>query len=65
MRVQGDSMFRRNPEDISKLFVRNKDGKMIPLGSLINARYEVGPMRVDRLQPLSYREDHGSKCRRI
>lgn len=48
VRVQGDSMFRRNPEDISKLFVRNKDGKMIPLGSLINARYEVGPMRVDR-----------------
>ena len=48
VRVQGDSMFRRNPEDISKLFVRNKDAKMIPLGSLINARYEVGPMRVDR-----------------
>jgi len=48
VRVQGDSMFRRNPEDISQLFVRNKDGKMIPLGTLINARYEVGPMRVDR-----------------
>jgi len=48
VRVQGDSMFRRNPEDISQLFMRNKDGKMIPLGTLINARYEVGPMRVDR-----------------
>ena len=48
VRVQGDSMFRRNPEDISQLFVRNKDGKMIPLGTLISARYEVGPMRVDR-----------------
>jgi hydrophobic/amphiphilic exporter-1 (mainly G- bacteria), HAE1 family len=48
VRVQGDSMFRRNPEDISQLFVRNKDGKMIPLGTLVNARYEVGPMRVDR-----------------
>jgi len=48
VRVQGDSMFRRNPEDISQLFLRNKDGKMIPLGTLINARYEVGPMRVDR-----------------
>lgn len=48
VRVQGDSMFRRNPDDISQLFVRNKEGKMIPLGTLINARYEVGPMRVDR-----------------
>ncbi len=48
VRVQGDSMFRRNPEDISQLFLRNKDGKMIPLGTLVNTRYEVGPMRVDR-----------------
>jgi hydrophobe/amphiphile efflux-1 (HAE1) family protein len=48
VRVQGDSMFRRNPEDISQLFLRNKEGKMIPLGTLIKARYEVGPMRVDR-----------------
>ncbi len=48
VRVQGESMFRRHPEDISRLFVRNKDGKMIPLGTLVNARYEVGPMRVDR-----------------
>ena len=48
VRAQGDSMFRRNPEDISQLFMRNKDGKMIPMGTLVNARYEVGPMRVDR-----------------
>lgn len=48
VRVQGDSMFRRDPKDISQLFVRNKEGKMIPLGTLVNARYEVGPMRVDR-----------------
>jgi hydrophobe/amphiphile efflux-1 (HAE1) family protein len=48
VRVQADSTFRRNPEDISQLFMRNKDGKMIPMGTLINARYEVGPMRVDR-----------------
>ena len=48
VRVQGDSMFRRKPEDISQLFMRSQDGKMIPLGTLVNARYEVGPMRVDR-----------------
>jgi len=48
VRVQGDSMFRREPKDISQLFVRNNEGKMIPLGTLMSARYEVGPMRVDR-----------------
>lgn len=48
VRVQGDSMFRRKPEDISQLFMRSQDGKMIPLGTLVNTRYEVGPMRVDR-----------------
>jgi len=48
VRVKGDSMFRRTPEDISQLFMRSEDGKMIPLGTLVNARYEVGPMSVDR-----------------
>lgn len=48
VRAQADSKFRRNPDDISHLYVRNKEGKMIPLGTLVSARYEVGPMRVDR-----------------
>ncbi len=48
VRVQADSAFRRTPEDISQLYVRNTDGKMIPLGTIVSARYDVGPMRVDR-----------------
>jgi hydrophobe/amphiphile efflux-1 (HAE1) family protein len=48
VRVQANSMFRRNPSDISRLFVRNTEGEMIPLGTVVNAKYEVGPMRVDR-----------------
>jgi HAE1 family hydrophobic/amphiphilic exporter-1 len=48
VRVQGESMFRRNPEDISQLFVRNEDGKMIPMGTLVDTTFQVGPMRVDR-----------------
>ncbi|MDQ7782485.1 MAG: multidrug efflux RND transporter permease subunit [Desulfomonilaceae bacterium] len=46
--VQADSAFRRTPEDISQLYVRNEEGKMIPLGTMVHARYDVGPMRVDR-----------------
>ncbi len=48
VRVQAESMFRREPKDIARLFVKNLEGKMIPLGTLINVREEVGPMRVDR-----------------
>jgi HAE1 family hydrophobic/amphiphilic exporter-1 len=46
--VQAESLFRRKPEDISRLFVRNLEGAMIPLGTILSARYDVGPMRVDR-----------------
>jgi len=48
VRVQAESRFRRSPKDISQLFVRSSTGEMIPLGTLLDMRYEVGPMRVDR-----------------
>jgi len=48
VRVQAESAFRRSPEDISRLYVRNQEGKMIPLGTIVSARYEIAPMRVDR-----------------
>ncbi|MEJ2716815.1 MAG: efflux RND transporter permease subunit [Deltaproteobacteria bacterium] len=48
VRAQAESRFRRKPEDISRLKVRNAKGGMVPLGTLVDVRYEVGPMRVDR-----------------
>jgi HAE1 family hydrophobic/amphiphilic exporter-1 len=48
VRAQAQSEFRRKPEDIAKLKVRNTHGDMVPLGTLVDVRYEVGPMRVDR-----------------
>lgn len=48
VRVQAESRFRRQPEDISRLYVRNLEGDMVPLGSLLSVRYDIGPMRVDR-----------------
>jgi len=48
VKAQAESMFRRGPKDIGRLFVRNLEGKMIPLGSLIDVKYQIGPMRVDR-----------------
>jgi HAE1 family hydrophobic/amphiphilic exporter-1 len=48
VRVQAESMFRRYPEDIGRLYVKNNEGKMVPLGAFAGVREEVGPMRVDR-----------------
>jgi HAE1 family hydrophobic/amphiphilic exporter-1 len=41
--VQADSQFRLRPEDIVNLTVRNKDGSMIPLGTLVTITPTVGP----------------------
>ena len=41
--VQADSQFRLRPEDIQHLSVRNKNGDMIPLGTLVKLTPRVGP----------------------
>ncbi|MGC4025759.1 MAG: efflux RND transporter permease subunit [Mesorhizobium sp.] len=40
--VQGDAQFRLLPDDISRLTVRNADGDMIPLGTLLSIKPSVG-----------------------
>src|SRR5258707_65147 len=41
--VQADSQSRLRLEDIENMFVRNKDGQMIPLGTLVTISPTVGP----------------------
>ncbi|MGG7034847.1 MAG: efflux RND transporter permease subunit [Flavobacterium sp.] len=41
--VQGNPDSAINPEDISKIFVKSKDGKMIPLTSIATIKRETGP----------------------
>jgi hydrophobic/amphiphilic exporter-1 (mainly G- bacteria), HAE1 family len=40
--VQADSQFRLRPEDIENLKVRNSDGNMIPLGTVVTIEPTVG-----------------------
>jgi HAE1 family hydrophobic/amphiphilic exporter-1 len=40
--VQADSQFRMQPEDIENLTVRNQDGNMIPLGTLVKITPTIG-----------------------
>jgi len=48
VRVQADQPFRLQPEDIRRLEVRNRDGRMIPLGTLATIRKTLGPQIVPR-----------------
>ena len=41
--VQGDAQFRLTPEAISSLTVRNNNGDMIPLGTVLKITPSVGP----------------------
>jgi HAE1 family hydrophobic/amphiphilic exporter-1 len=41
--VQADSQSRLRLEDVEHMFVRNKDGHMIPLGTLVKITPTVGP----------------------
>jgi len=41
--VQADSQFRLRLQDIQNLTVRNRDGNMIPLGTLLSIEPAVGP----------------------
>jgi hydrophobe/amphiphile efflux-1 (HAE1) family protein len=46
--AQGDESFRRTPEDIARLKVRNASGAMVPIGSVATFQDETAPYRVPR-----------------
>jgi len=48
VKVQADAEFRLKPEDIRQLEVRNKNGDMLPLGTLINVEEMLGPQTILR-----------------
>ena len=46
--LQAEPQYRQTPEDINNIFVRQKNGKMVPLAALIDTRYITGPDLVSR-----------------
>ncbi len=48
VRMQADAPYRLEPEDIAGLYVRNSQGEMVPLGTMIDARRTVGSELVTR-----------------
>ncbi len=48
VRLQADQEFRARREDILKLEVRNSEGQMLPLGSIIDLQSSFGPQVINR-----------------
>jgi multidrug efflux pump len=46
--IQADESFRLDPQTVQNLKVRNGDGDMVPLGSVVYLRDSVGPLTVTR-----------------
>lgn len=41
--LQAEPQYRLVPEDLGRLYVRNRDNKMLPLSSVVTSHYVVGP----------------------
>jgi hydrophobic/amphiphilic exporter-1 (mainly G- bacteria), HAE1 family len=48
VRVQADQRFRLEPEDIRRLEVRDRQGQMVPLGTLVKVEKRLGPQIIPR-----------------
>ncbi|MFZ2088772.1 MAG: multidrug efflux RND transporter permease subunit [Desulfobaccales bacterium] len=46
--IQAKPEFRRNPEDIRNIYVRNADNKMVPLSTLVQVGSQTGPININR-----------------
>jgi multidrug efflux pump len=46
--LQAEPEYRLKPEDLSQIYVRSKNGSMVPLRSVVTTRYVTGPDLVTR-----------------
>lgn len=46
--AQADAPFRMLPEDLNRLHIRNRQGRLVPMASLASGRWVTGPPRLER-----------------
>ncbi len=46
--LQADSEYREKPSDIDKIYVKNRQGSMVPLSALVSVKNVVGPYSITR-----------------
>lgn len=63
--MQADEDFRAKPEDISKVFVKNTKGGMVPLTSVVTIRNVTGPYTLTRFNMYSAVTINGNSAKGI
>ena len=63
--LQAEAEDRVAPEDIGRFYVRNDDGNMLPLSTVVTTRRCLGPGVHAALQPLPRGADHGPARARL
>ncbi len=58
--AQADSSYRVRPDDVGKLQVRNANGDMVPLATLVHVRDTTGPVLVNRYNMFRSAEVNGN-----
>ena len=48
VQMQADSMYRRNPEDLGKIYVKNNKGLMVPVSTIVTLRKDIGATVINR-----------------
>ena len=63
--MQSDEDFRSKPQDIDKIFVRNTNGKMVPLTSVVTVKNITGPYTLTRFNMYNAVSINGSAAKGI
>ncbi|NRF67416.1 multidrug efflux RND transporter permease subunit [Aquincola sp. S2] len=50
--MSAESGYRRQPDDIGRMWVRSSTGEMVPVSALASVRYSAGPETLDRFNNL-------------
>ena len=58
--AMAEPQYRDSPEDVGRLQMRNRDGRMVPLGSIVNVRRIGGSDRVQRYNMFTSADVTGS-----
>ncbi|MFO1417988.1 MAG: multidrug efflux RND transporter permease subunit [Methylotetracoccus sp.] len=58
--AQADAKYRMHPDDIGRLKTRNRNGEMVPLGSVLNAHEIAGPDKLTRYNMYPAAEVNGA-----
>lgn len=48
VQMQADAAYRESPESVSRVYVRSKNGDMVPIAGLIDMKFQAGPSVISR-----------------